>query len=93
MLQGRRKLFYGGGMGGGDFFQNLTFGILFLETLFWAYKFFMCPHIPLDTIRVICNFKFSNKVSEPTKTSKKDHSFYNTISRKKPHSFYESQIT
>ena len=37
---------------------------------------------------------FLQKVSKPTKTSKKCHSFYNTVSLKKPHSFfYEPQLT
>ena len=30
--------------------------------------------------------------ARPIKTSQKDHSFYNTVSLKKPHSFYESQL-
>ena len=33
------------------------------------------------------------KVSKSTKTSKKDNSFYNTLSLEKPHSFYEPQLT
>ena len=32
------------------------------------------------------------KVLKPTKTIKKDHSFYNTVSLKKPHSIYEPQL-
>ena len=39
------------------------------------------------------NFRFSVKVSGPTKTSKKDQSFYNTVLLKNPHSFYEPQLT
>ena len=33
------------------------------------------------------------KVSKPAKITEKDHSFYNTVSLKKPHSIYESQLT
>ena len=36
---------------------------------------------------------FLPEVSKPTKTSKQDHSFYNTVSTKKPRSFYEPQLT
>ena len=35
---------------------------------------------------------FLPEVSKPTKTSKQDHSFYNTVSTKKPRSFYEPQL-
>ena len=35
---------------------------------------------------------FKQKVSKPTKTSKKDRSFYNTLLLKKPHSFYQRQL-
>ena len=31
-------------------------------------------------------------MSTPKKTSEKDHSFYNTVSLKKPHLFYEPQL-
>ena len=33
------------------------------------------------------------KVSKPTETSKKEHTFYNTLLLKKLHSFYEPQLT
>ena len=39
------------------------------------------------------NFEISGKVSKLTKTSKRVHSFYNTVSLKKPYSFYEPQLT
>ena len=39
------------------------------------------------------NSSFLVESLKVNKTSKKDHSFYNTISLKKPHSFYEPQLT
>ena len=36
---------------------------------------------------------FSGQSLKPSKTSKKDHSFYNTVSLKMPHSFYKPQLT
>ena len=44
-------------------------------------------------LSLFTNFRFSGKVSGPTKTSKKDQSFYNTVLLKNPHSFYEPQLT
>ena len=42
--------------------------------------------------QIIYQFQiFWQKVSKPTKTSKEDHSFYNTASLKKPHIFYKTQ--
>ena len=35
---------------------------------------------------------FLHKVSNPTKTSEKNHFSYSTVSLKKPHSFYKSQL-
>ena len=35
---------------------------------------------------------FLQKVSKPTKTTKKVYSFYNTVSLKKTHSFYEPKL-
>ena len=34
----------------------------------------------------------SKKISKPTKTTKKYHSFYNAVSLKKPRSLYEPQL-
>ena len=72
--------------------QNL---ILFFENIILGVKLFnICPHVPVGIIRVFLNFSFSCKsVSKPTKTSEKDHSFYNTVSLKQPHSFYMPQLT
>ena len=39
------------------------------------------------------NFRFSGRVSKPTKTSNKDYPFYNTVSLKKHQSFYKPQLT
>ena len=41
----------------------------------------------------IINFISFGRVSKPTKTSNKDHSFYNTVSLKKHLSFYQPQLT
>ena len=52
------------------------------------------PHVSVDIIRVFFNFLiFWQKVSRPTKTSEKVHSFYNTVLLKKPHLFYEPRLT
>ena len=52
--------------------QNLTFGILFFKSISGIPIFYICQHVPVDIIRVIFNFRFSNEVSKLTKTSKKD---------------------
>ena len=39
------------------------------------------------------NLRFSGRFSKPTKSSSKDHSFYNKISLKKHHSFCKTQLT
>ena len=57
------------------------FVIPFLKILFLAYKF--SPHVPMDIIRVFLFQILLQKISEPIKTSEKDHSFYNTVSFKK----------
>ena len=74
---------------------NLIFGILFLTILFRTYNAFILVHMFQWTLSdLFFNFQILyQKVSEPTKTSKKDHSFYNTVSLKVPHSFYEPQLT
>ena len=67
MLQGHRKLFYGGGKvrgGGGLFSKSHIWNSFFGNTILGMQVFYMRPHIPLDTIRVICNFKFSNRKSQ-----------------------------
>ena len=73
--------------------QNLTFGILFLKTLFRAYRFFIFVHTVQWTLSKLFLISDFLTVSKPTKTSEKDNSFYNTVSLKKPHSFYWSQLT
>ena len=62
--------------------QNLIFKISFFENIFSGMQ-----HVPVDIFRV----SFVQKVSKPAKSTEKDHSFYNTVSLKKPHSFYEPQ--
>ena len=64
--------------------QNLIFKISFFENIFSGMQ-----HVPVDIFRV----SFVQKVSKPAKSTEKDHSFYNTVSLKKPHSFYEPQLT
>ena len=75
--------------------QNLIFGILFLKISFWAYNFFIFVHRSQWTLSesFFISDSLAEKVSKPTKTSKKDHLFYNTVSLIKPHSFYEPQLT
>ena len=74
--------------------QNLIFAILFSKLLFRALKvFYIRPHVPVDIIRVIFIPDFLAGSLNPTKTSEKNHSFYNTVLLKKPHSFYEPQLT
>ena len=74
---------------------NLIFGILFLTILFRTHNVFILVHMFQWALSdLFFNFQILyQKVSDPTKTSKKDHSFYNTVSLKKPHSFYEPQLT
>ena len=76
--------------------QNLIFDILFLKILFQTYNFFYTrPHVPVDIIRVFL-FKFQifqQKVSKSTKTSKKGHSFYNTVSLEKPYKFSSKHVS
>ena len=52
----------------------------FLKVLFWACNFFyILPHVPVDIIRVCFWFQvFYQKILKCTKTSEKDHSFYDT---------------
>ena len=45
-------------------------------------------------LKFIFSFQiFEQKVSKPTKTSKKDHPFYNAVLPKKPYPFSEPQLT
>ena len=96
-MQGSKKLFYGGrelcknvGHHGlsvvKNFFSkknwNLDQKINDSKPLIWSYL----------SIAII-NFRFFGRVSKPTKTSNKDHSFYNTVSLKKHLSFYQPQLT
>ena len=54
--------------------------------------FYICPHVPVDIVRVFLVFFSSRKYLKPTKTSEKDRSFYNKVSLKKPHLFCEPQL-
>ena len=67
-----------------SFFENLISGIQY---------FYIRPHIPLDIITIFFNFRFSITVTKPAKRSEKDHSFYNTVSLKKPNSSDKPQLT
>ena len=73
--------------------QNLILGIHFLKILFKEYKVLYSPARSSGHYQSFFNFKFSKKVAKPTKTSKRDHSFYSTVSLKKRYSFYEPQLT
>ena len=51
---------------------NFTFGVLFLKILFRTRLFWICPHFPVDIIRVFLNFRFSSRKSQsPQKLAKK----------------------
>ena len=69
--------------------QNLIFGILFLEILFWTSNLFIFLNVQGGIIRVLL---ISGLLAESLK-AKKDHSFYNTVLLKKPHSVHEPQLT
>ena len=72
--------------------QNFISIILFLKILFQAYNF-RSTRSSGHQQRFFLFQIFYQKVSKPTKTSEKDHSFFNTASLKKPHVFYEPQLT
>ena len=65
------------------------FKMSYLEFFSWKYyfgiqRFYVCPDVPVDIIRVFFLISdFLAKVSKPTKASKKDHTFYNTVPLKK----------
>ena len=59
--------------------QNLIFGILFLEILFWTSNLFIFLNVQGGIIRVLL---ISGLLAESLK-AKKDHSFYNTVLLKK----------
>ena len=65
------------------FFENIILGIQL---------FYIRSNVPV-VIRVLFISDFLAESLKANKTSKKDHSFYNTVSLKKPHSFYEPQFT
>ena len=65
------------------FFENIILGIQL---------FYIRSNVPV-VIRVLFISDFLAESLKANKTSKKDHSFYNTVSLKKPHSFYEPQLT
>ena len=68
--------------------QNVIFEIVFLKILFHTYSFLY------SLTRTSGHYQiFKQKVAKPTKTSEKNHSFYNAVSPKKPHLFYEVQLT
>ena len=73
--------------------QNLRFGILFLKDYFGHITFlYSSAHPSGHDQNFFFQFQiFWQKVSKPTKTSEKDHSFYNTVLLKKPHLFDEPQ--
>ena len=75
--------------------QNFTFGILFLKLLFRVYNsFIFVQTFQWRSSEFLFNFRFfSRKSQTPAKSNGKDHSYYNTVSLKKPHSYYEAQLT
>ena len=65
------------------FFENIILGIQL---------FYIRSNVPV-VIRVLFISDFLAESLKANKTSKKDHSFYNTVSLKKSHSYYEPQLT
>ena len=72
--------------------QNLLFGYFFLNIILGIQLFYIWSNVPVVII-VFFISDFLAKSLKANKTSKKDHSFYNTVSLKKPHSFYKPQLT
>ena len=70
------------------------FKISYLEFGFWKYYFEHTAFLYLSRRssghhQSFFNFRFSSRKSQSQqKTSKKDHTFYNTVSLKKPHLFH-----
>ena len=73
--------------------KNLLFEFFFLESIIFGIQLFkICSNVPV-VIRVFFISDFLAERLKANKTSKKDHSFYNTVSLKKPHSFDKPQLT
>ena len=73
---------------------NFTFGVLFLKILFRTRLFWICPHFPVDIIRVFLNFRFSSRKSQsPQKLAKKITYFTTQCHPKNLTLFYEPQLT
>ena len=67
------------------FFENVTLGLQHFD---------ICPHVPVDIIGVLFNFRSPTKKSgSQKKASEKDHPFYNTVFLKKSHSVHKPQLT
>ena len=76
--------------------KSLVWNSFFENIISDIQLFYICPYVPVNIITVFLILAFlaeSLKANNKTKTSKKDHSFYNTILLKKPHSFYQPQLT
>ena len=76
--------------------KSLVWNSFFENIISDMQLFYICPQVPVNIIRVFLILAFlaeSLKANKKTKTSKKGHSFYNTILLKKPHSFYQPQLT
>ena len=72
---------------GNSFFENLISG-------FWAYNIFIFVHtFQWTPSELFFSFQIIEKSPGQKRTSEKDHSFYKTVSLKKPHSFYKPQHT
>ena len=73
---------------------NFTFGVLFLKILFRTRLFWICPHFPVDIIRVFLNFRFSSRKSQsPQKLAKKITYFTTQFHPKNLTLFDEPQLT
>ena len=65
------------------------FGILFFWKYYFSYFRHYFTHLHQCTSEFFFNFRFSSRKSQSQKKlAKKDESFYNTVSQKKPHKFH-----
>ena len=73
--------------------QNLLIGFFFLENVISGIQiFYIRGNVPV-VIRVFLISDFLEESLKANKTSKKYHSFCNTVLLKNPHSFHELQLT
>ena len=72
--------------------QNLLIRSFFLNIISGKELFYVRSNVPV-VIRVFLISDFLEESLKANKTSKKYHSFCNTVLLKNPHSFHEQQLT